>query len=87
MFASYALAFGLGLAVIGLYLEMANHFRWSKRRKGWGGMLVTVGTMGVVLLLAERVNHVAMATACACAVLALSIRVSQQATATAPNTQ
>ncbi|MCX7569944.1 hypothetical protein OS242_08195 [Tumebacillus sp. DT12] len=71
---SYALAVGCALALIGLYCEAAQHFNWSRRQKGWGGIILLIGAMGVVPVIAERVNEIALAAACSCIVLALGMR-------------
>lgn len=74
---SYALAIGCALALIGLYCEAAQHFNWSRRQKGWGGIILLIGAMGVVPVIAERVNEIALAAACSCIVLALGMRGNQ----------
>jgi phage gp29-like protein len=77
MLIPYALAIGCTLALFGLFCEMAQHFNWTRRQKGWGGLLVGIGAMGVVPFMAEQMNQLAMAATCSCLVLALSIRNNQ----------
>ena len=89
MLIPYALAIGCTLALFGLFCEMAQHFNWTRRQKRWGGLLVSIGAMGVVPFMAEQMNQLAMAATCACLVLALSIRnnqgvVREQVVATEP---
>jgi len=84
MFVAYALSFGLALALLGLYHELAGHLGWSRSRKGWGGFAIVLGTMGVVPAIVSEVSQLAVAAACSCIVLALSVRGYQEVSVQQP---
>lgn len=86
MFVPYALAGGMALALLALFCEIGNYFKWSGLRKWVGGLTVVAGTMGVVPQIASEFSQLAVAAACSCLVLALSARGHQEVTRT-PNEQ
>ncbi|ASS76336.1 hypothetical protein CIG75_16195 [Tumebacillus algifaecis] len=74
MFITYALSIGCAVAMLGLFIEWAGQRNWSKRRKMWGSLILTIGAMGIGPITAQLAGPLPIAAACCCMTLALSLR-------------